>query len=109
MKRTQGAPPVTLCLVTTTLLVLHVTAIIYTRHRIHRLETRVRDAPPPVLSRNFEDDGVPLRYQPTGSLSGETGLLAGLREIDRELPRHHWLTGVFFLGSLAWLKAPRTS
>lgn len=109
MKRTQGAPPVTLCLVTTTMLVLHLMAIIYTRHQIPRLEARVRETPPPVLNRNFEDDGVPLRYQPSGTLSGDAGLLAGFREIDRELPRHLWLTGVFFLGSLAWLKAPRTN
>ncbi len=110
MKRTQGAPPVTLCVVTTFLLVLHVMTIVYVRRQIPKLEARVQQASPrTALHRNFESDGIPLRYRPSGTLSGDAGLLAGFREINGALPKYLWLTGLFFLGSLVWLKAPRSS
>ena len=105
MKRPHGAHPVTLCVVTAGFLVLHVSAIIYARHQIPKLEARVKLADPTAnLERNFETDGIPVRNQPSGTLSGHAGMLAGYREIAKALPGSLWLTGSFFLGSLVWLR-----
>jgi hypothetical protein len=109
VKQTRGAPPVALCVITAGILALHLAAILYVRHQIPRIEARIRtEASPGILAGNFEDDRLPLRNRPSGKLSGDVGMLAALREINGELPKHLWLTGSFFLGSLLWLRAPRT-
>lgn len=109
MKRLRGAPPVALCIVSAVILVLHLALILYIRHQIPRLEARIRKAELRlVMNRNYEEDGIPDRYQPSGALSTDVGLLAEFRDLNRSLPHYLWLTGCIFLLSLAWRKDPET-
>ena len=110
MKQTQGAPPVALCVFTAGILALHLAVVIFVWAQIPRIEARVRkEAATAVRAANFEDDQIPLRFRPSGKLSGDEGLLAGLREINRELPKYLVLTVSFFLGSIVWARAPRSN
>lgn len=109
MKRSYGAPPAALCVVTAVLLALHLALIIHVKRQIPRLEARVKAAEfSLVLTRGFEADDIPVRYRPSGRLSEDAGLLAGLRDLDRSLPQLLWLTTLFFLGSLTWRKPPHS-
>lgn len=109
MKRSYGAPPVALCVVTAVLLALHLALIIHVKRQIPRLEARVRAAESSLhLTHSFEADDIPVRYRPSGRLSEDTGLLAGMRDLDRSLPQLLWLTTFFFIGSLAWRRPPHT-
>ena len=108
MKRPHGAPPVTLCVVTAAILVLHIAFVLYIRHQIGRLEARVEITNPGTnLELNYERDTLPARNRPSGKLASDAGMLAAFRELNGTLPRYLWLTGLFFLASLAWLRAPR--
>lgn len=108
MKRHHAAPPVTLCVVTALLLVLHIAIVLYIRHQIPRLEARVRTANPEIILIRNEEDALPARNRPSGTLATDAGMLAGLRELNRTLPRYLWLTGLFFLGSLLWARDSRS-
>ena len=109
MKPSYGAPPVALCVVTAVLLALHLALVIHVKRQIPRLEARVRAAESSlILTGSFEADDIPVRNRPAGKLSEDAGLLAGMRDLDRSLPKLIWLPALFFLGSLAWRKAPHT-
>ena len=113
MKRPQGAPPVTLCVVTTAILVLHLALVLYIHYQITRLEARVHTAniefADIAIQRNFEEDPVPVQNRPMGRLTSDVALLAAFQELNRTVPEGFWLTGLFFLGSLVWLRSPRST